>query len=297
MLSFDDGYLSHYTHAKPVLRELGWPGVLYLEIKSIGPGGLTEHQIRSLMNAGWEIDSHTLTHPDLTTLDDAALAARARRLAQRAAQALRRAGRLLRLSGGRYDARVEAATKAAGYTAATTVDEGIARGRDDPFALKRVRVNASDTAVTLLAKLARLRISTRIAASSSERFSQRGGRGADALLVELADDLAALGEHERLHAPVGRVGLALGEARPPRGGRRSRSRSSCRSAARCARSDSFIGSSGCRRLSANACCGASPNSCATASICPRWAKNSSEHQPPRLLLRGTGTTTFAIGQM
>jgi hypothetical protein len=34
-----------------------------------------------------------------------------------------------------------------------TVDEGIARGRDDPFALKRVRVNAGDTAVTLLRKL------------------------------------------------------------------------------------------------------------------------------------------------
>ena len=27
VVSFDDGYLSHYTHAKPVLRELGWPGV------------------------------------------------------------------------------------------------------------------------------------------------------------------------------------------------------------------------------------------------------------------------------
>ena len=74
VLSFDDGYLSHYTHAKPVLHELGWPGVLYLTIKAIGPGGLTEHQLRSLIKAGWELDSHTLSHPDLTTLDDATLA-------------------------------------------------------------------------------------------------------------------------------------------------------------------------------------------------------------------------------
>ena len=74
VLSFDDGYLSHYTHAKPVLRELRWPGVLYLTIKAIGPGGLTEHQLRSLIKAGWELDSHTLSHPDLTTLDDATLA-------------------------------------------------------------------------------------------------------------------------------------------------------------------------------------------------------------------------------
>ena len=48
---------------------------------------------------------------------------------------------------------MQAATKAAGYKAAVTVDEGIARRSDDPFALKRVRVNASDTAVTLLARL------------------------------------------------------------------------------------------------------------------------------------------------
>ena len=122
--------------------------------QAIGPGGLTEHQIRSLMEAGWEIDSHTLTHPDLTTLDDAALehelVESRRELRKRfgvpadffayPAGTLRRPGR-------------RRPTRAAGYKAATTVDEGIARGRDDPFALKRVRVNASDTADTLLAKL------------------------------------------------------------------------------------------------------------------------------------------------
>jgi peptidoglycan/xylan/chitin deacetylase (PgdA/CDA1 family) len=153
VISFDDGYLSHYTHAKPVLRKLGWPGVLFLETKSIGPGGLTEHQIRSLMHAGWEIDSHTLTHPDLTTLDDAALR---RELGDSRAELQERfkvKADFFAYPAGRYDDRVEAATKAAGYTAAVTTDEGVARGHDDPFALARVRVNASDTAATLLAKV------------------------------------------------------------------------------------------------------------------------------------------------
>ena len=153
VISFDDGYLSHYTHAKPVLRKLGWPGVLFLEIKSIGPGGLTAHQIRSLMHAGWEIDSHTITHPDLTTLDDAALRRELRDSRRELQQRFGVKAAFFAYPAGRYDDRVEAATKAAGYLAAVTVDEGIARGRDDPFALERVRVNASDTAVTLLAKL------------------------------------------------------------------------------------------------------------------------------------------------
>lgn len=153
VLSFDDGYLSHYTHAKPVLRKLGWPGVLYLTTKSIGPGGLTVHQLQSLLRAGWEIDSHTLTHPDLTTLDDAALA----RELEDSRKALRKRFKVpvnfFAYPAGRNDARVRKATQAAGYLAATTVAEGVARGADDPFALKRVRVNATDTADSLLTRL------------------------------------------------------------------------------------------------------------------------------------------------
>jgi peptidoglycan/xylan/chitin deacetylase (PgdA/CDA1 family) len=154
VLSFDDGYLSHYTHARPVLRELGWPGVLYLKIEAIGPGGLSERQLRSLLKAGWELDSHTLSHPDLTTLDDATLA---RELSQSRRELRRRFGvpaRFFAYPAGRYDARVQAAVKAAGYSAATTVEEGVASRRDDPFALPRVRVNASDTADSRLTRLA-----------------------------------------------------------------------------------------------------------------------------------------------
>jgi peptidoglycan/xylan/chitin deacetylase (PgdA/CDA1 family) len=153
VVSFDDGYLSHYTHAKPVLSKLGWPGVLFLATEAIGPGGLTEHQIRSLIHAGWEIDSHTLTHPDLTTLDDATLR---RELAGSRRELQRRFGvraNFFAYPAGRYDARVQTATDAAGYTAATTVEPGVASRRDDPFALHRVRVNASDTADSLLTRL------------------------------------------------------------------------------------------------------------------------------------------------
>jgi peptidoglycan/xylan/chitin deacetylase (PgdA/CDA1 family) len=153
VVSFDDGYLSHYTHAKPVLRALGWPGVLNLQLNVLGQGGLTTKQIKSMIAAGWEVDSHTLTHPDLTTLDDASLK---RELVDSRRELRNRFGvpaDFLAYPAGRYDARVEAATKAAGYRAATTVDEGVARGRDDRFALKRVRVNASDTAATLLSRL------------------------------------------------------------------------------------------------------------------------------------------------
>ena len=155
VVTFDDGYLSHYTHAKPVLRALGWPGVLFLTTKAIGRDGLSERQLRSLIKAGWEIDSHTLTHPDLTTLDDAALAHELSGSRRELQRRLGVAADFFAYPAGRHDARVIAATEAAGYTAATTVEPGVATRRDDPFALPRVRVNASDTAASLLARLQR----------------------------------------------------------------------------------------------------------------------------------------------
>jgi peptidoglycan/xylan/chitin deacetylase (PgdA/CDA1 family) len=157
VLTFDDGYLSHFTHAKPVLRALGWPGVLYLTTRNIGPDGLTVRQLRSLIKAGWEIGSHTLTHPDLTTLDDAALAHELRESRRVLRRRLGVEATVFAYPAGRFDARVQAATKAAGYQNATTVIEGVATRRDDPFALPRVRVNASDTAGSLLARLKALR--------------------------------------------------------------------------------------------------------------------------------------------
>ena len=153
VISFDDGYLSHWTHAKPVLRAAGWPGVLNLEGKNIGPGGLTRRQVRGLIAAGWEIDSHTLTHPDLRTLDDATL-----RHELRGSRALLRrtfgvAVDFFCYPAGRYDARVQAAVRAAGYAAATTVEPGLASRAGDPFALPRIRVNGTDTAQTVLAHI------------------------------------------------------------------------------------------------------------------------------------------------
>lgn len=150
VVTFDDGYLSQYTHAKPVLRRLGWPGVLYLKGESLGPGGLTVTQVRAMIAAGWEVGAHTISHPDLTTVDDAGLTREvdgSRRLLRR------RLGvpvDAFCYPAGRNDARVRAAVEAAGFTTATTVEPGIATRRDDQFALPRIRVNGTDSPATVL---------------------------------------------------------------------------------------------------------------------------------------------------
>jgi peptidoglycan/xylan/chitin deacetylase (PgdA/CDA1 family) len=158
VLTFDDGYLSQWSHAARTLRALGWPGVLNLEVKNLGlAGGLSHRQVRELIGAGWEVDAHTITHPDLTTLD----AAQLRREVAGSRTLLRRALHVpiafFCYPAGRYDAQVEAAVRAAGYRGATTTQPALASPRGDPYALGRLRVNGTDTAATLLARLAALR--------------------------------------------------------------------------------------------------------------------------------------------
>jgi peptidoglycan/xylan/chitin deacetylase (PgdA/CDA1 family) len=153
VVSFDDGYLSQYTHARPALKRLGWPGVLNLELRNLGPKGITEHEVRGLMADGWEVDSHTLTHPDLTTVDDGRLRSE---LTGSRREIRRRFGsktaEFFCYPAGKYDTHVVEAVRAAGYRGATTVDEGLGE-RGERFVLKRVRVNGSDTAASLLARL------------------------------------------------------------------------------------------------------------------------------------------------
>ena len=59
-------------------RTLGWPGVINLQ--AYAPKGLPEDaplapdRVKDLLAAGWELASHSITHPDLTTVDAEQLA-------------------------------------------------------------------------------------------------------------------------------------------------------------------------------------------------------------------------------
>ena len=153
VVSFDDGYLSHYTHARPVLSALGWPGVLNLEVNNVKPGDLTARQVRGLIAAGWEIDSHTITHPDLRTISDSQLQ---QELVDSRAFIRRHFGvpaNFFCYPAGRYDSRVVAAVKAAGYRGATTTQPGLASPKS-LLTLNRIRVDGQDGVGGLLTKLA-----------------------------------------------------------------------------------------------------------------------------------------------
>jgi peptidoglycan/xylan/chitin deacetylase (PgdA/CDA1 family) len=144
VVTFDDGYLSDETQAMPVLARLHWPGVLNLKVRNLSSSyTLPPWRVRALMRAGWEIDAHTITHPDLTQVSDSRLwnEVHGSRLAIQ--RRFHVPVNFFCYPSGRYDARVVAAVRRAGFLGATTTNYGVARPTN-LFALNRIRVNGSD---------------------------------------------------------------------------------------------------------------------------------------------------------
>jgi peptidoglycan/xylan/chitin deacetylase (PgdA/CDA1 family) len=162
VITFDNGYHSQYAAALPVLRKLGWVADENIQLSGLPPsqGGLTNAQVRSMVDAGWELDTQGISHADLITLDAAQLRyqiASARKTIQR------RYGVPVNwfcYPSGHYDTTVIDAVRSAGYIGSTTVVPGWADPSSDPFRLPRLRVLGGTSPSALLRQIADTRTAT-----------------------------------------------------------------------------------------------------------------------------------------
>lgn len=135
VLSFDDGYPGDWRYALPILRAHRFPGVLNFQI-----GNLAPVHVRALLRAGWQLASHTFTHPDLTTVGPAQLT-REVSTSRRWLQRVFHVGiDTFCYPYGRYGATVVAAVRRAGYDVGETENLGWASPADGLLTLDRIRV-------------------------------------------------------------------------------------------------------------------------------------------------------------
>lgn len=150
VFSFDDGYVSQYENAFPLMNKYDWPGVLNLKARD---SDIYDRQVGEMVAAGWELASHSITHPDLPSTSEAQLEdemVRSRRILER------EFGSPVTnfcYPAGRYDERVIAAVREAGYRSATSTEPGLARP-SDRWSLDRIRIQLGDGAEELEGKLA-----------------------------------------------------------------------------------------------------------------------------------------------
>lgn len=71
ILTFDDGYLDNYENAFPILQEFGFTGTFFVitDLADQGAEGYANwEQLEEMAAAGMRIETHTKSHPDLSTM-------------------------------------------------------------------------------------------------------------------------------------------------------------------------------------------------------------------------------------
>ncbi len=143
VVTIDDGHAAVYTLAAPVLERLGIPATLYLTVAWVGiQKHLLREQIQDLESRGWEIGSHSLTHPWLDSETEEKqqeeVEASRQALAEKAGCAI---PTTFAYPFGGYNATTAKITRDAGYAAAVTVEEGFAYMHHSPWELPRLVVD------------------------------------------------------------------------------------------------------------------------------------------------------------
>ncbi len=179
VVTFDDAYASILRSGLPVLEHLGIPGTVFVPTDFADSAGAmawselaqwvgTEHEhelrcmswdeLRKLSERGWEIGSHTCSHPHLTEIGEERALSELRRSRAACEEELQRPCTSLAYPFGSYDAAVTEIAAAAGYRTAVTLDERIVsplRGRG-PLEVPREAIYRSTGWVTFAAKTSRL---------------------------------------------------------------------------------------------------------------------------------------------
>jgi peptidoglycan/xylan/chitin deacetylase (PgdA/CDA1 family) len=162
-VTFDDAYRSVLELGEPILTRLGWPATVFVPTDFAGTerpmswpgidqwaGGefdrelvpMSWEELGRLAGGGWEIGSHTCSHPRLTTLEDARLDEELRGSMRECQDRLGRPCDSIAYPYGDHDRRVAEAAGRAGYRAAGTLPTRM--NAEDPLRWPRVGIYHGD---------------------------------------------------------------------------------------------------------------------------------------------------------
>lgn len=147
-VTFDDGYESVYREGFPVLRELGFPATVFVNVAENGrplPSMyerpcLSWSQIHEMHEAGLEIGAHSVSHPDLTRLSPDLVESEATRSRQMIEDSIGAPVTSFAYPFGQYNTEVRAIV-GRHFEAACTTGLGEATPYSDPLALPRLEMH------------------------------------------------------------------------------------------------------------------------------------------------------------
>lgn len=158
-VTLDDGLVSQYRVAFPVLRDLGFGATVFVPTAKLGTSadwnladGFPDFPLMSwddaaeMVAGGIEIEPHGRHHKSLPSLDDAALADEVSGAASELEARLGRKPQVFSYPYGHEDERVRAAVRAAGISTAVAVADTVFRPGADLYRVPRLSMDSTRAA-------------------------------------------------------------------------------------------------------------------------------------------------------
>ncbi len=146
VITFDDGYRGDISYGLKILAAYHFVAVMNIEINHLtGPKPeLDNRAMQRVITAGWEIDSHTVSHPDLTQVSAIQLARELSASRTYLQSHFKLPVNFFCYPSGRYNQAVIKAVVAAGYLGATTTNVGLAQKVNGLYEIKRLEILRND---------------------------------------------------------------------------------------------------------------------------------------------------------
>lgn len=154
LLTFDDGYLNNYQDAYPILKKYGFKGTFFIITNFVGsPVYMNWDQIKEMAFNDMDIESHTLSHPNLTILSFDQLNSELQGSKKTIEEKLDKRVFVICYPSGKYNDDVIIKAKGTGYLLGATTKPDITQNAPFPFELKRIRVSGHEDLSTFTGSL------------------------------------------------------------------------------------------------------------------------------------------------
>jgi peptidoglycan/xylan/chitin deacetylase (PgdA/CDA1 family) len=141
VITFDDGSETDLLSAAPALAKLGFSATFYVTTGFLHrPGYLSKQQLRELAASGFDIGSHSISHPYLSDLSRDELRREILQSKDELEQILGKPVVHFSCPGGRWSREAASIARSGGYRSVCSSRIGVNHQATDPFNLARIAV-------------------------------------------------------------------------------------------------------------------------------------------------------------